>query len=163
MPLRSRHLWLLPVLIAIAVAATLLLLPSRRLRPDRHLSSPEHIPEIVRRALHQRMERHGNDMVDLSWSVVLLKYDVVTSLANRIGNEAPLARSLGDVETPVNAALPARFFDLQDQLIAETKRLAEAAQGGDPDRLATAYSAVTRTCVSCHALYLTAPAVPPGR
>ncbi len=158
MALRSRHLWLVPVLVGIGVAATLLLIPSRRLGRDQHLATPEHIPAAVRAALHQRMERHGNDMVDLSWSVVLLKYDLVERLAGQIAGESPIARSLGDVETPVNAALPARFFELQDHLLAQAKQLADAAHTAEPDRLAIAYAALARTCVSCHALYLTRPA-----
>jgi hypothetical protein len=162
MTLMPRHIWLLPVLAAIGLGAALLLMPARTIRPDRHLASPEHIPEAVRAILHKRMERHGNDMVDLSWSVVLLKYDLVARLARHIAEEAPVSRPLNDVDTPINAALPARFFDLQDQLVMETKQLALAATGGNPDRLAETYSAVARTCVACHALYLTAaaPSVP---
>ena len=81
MTLMPRHIWLLPVVAAVGFGAALLLMPTRTLRPDRHLASPEYIPEIIRTALHKRMERHGNDMVDLSWSVVLLKYDLVARLA----------------------------------------------------------------------------------
>lgn len=157
MPLHIRHLWLVPVLVGIGIATTLLLIPSRRLGRDQHLATPDHIPDAVRSALHQRMERHGNDMVDLSWSVVLLKYDLVERLAARIASEPPVARSLGDVETPINAALPTRFFELQDQLLAQTKQLAAAAQANEPDRLATAYAGVAGTCVTCHALYLARP------
>ena len=159
MIITSRHLWLLPVLAAIGVGAVLLFVPSRSLRPDLHLATPTNIPDVVRTALHKRMERHGNDMVDLSWSVVLLKYDLVARLARHIADEAPLGRPLNDVDTPVNAALPTRFFEIQDQLIAATKQLESAATARDPDRLARTYSSVAQTCVACHALYL-APAPP---
>jgi hypothetical protein len=159
MTMTSRHLWLLPVLSAIGLGAILLFVPSRTLRPDLHLASPTQISEVVRTALHKRMERHGNDMVDLSWSVVLLKYDLVARLARHIADEAPLGRPLNEVDTHINAALPPRFFELQDQLMAATKMLESAATAGDPDRLARTYSSVAQTCVTCHALYLS-PAAP---
>jgi len=159
----KKHIWLVPVLVGIGVGLTLLLAPSKTAQRE-HLATPQNVPAVIRAALSKRMERHGNDMVDLSWSVILLRYDTAAALARRIADEPPVARSLGDVETPANAALPERFFELQDSLRANTRELAEAATAQDPTRVGATYAKVAQTCVACHALYLgtPSPAAPPA-
>ena len=51
--------------------------------------------------------------------------------------------------------LPPKFFVEQDDLSAIARQLAVAAlEGGDDKALADRFSALTRTCVSCHSTYL---------
>jgi cytochrome c556 len=57
----------------------------------------------------------------------------------------------------LNTELPARFFDLQDDLRAAAGQLADEATGGDDQKMAAAFGRLTSTCVSCHSVYLEAP------
>ena len=92
--------------------------------------------------------------IDLMMAVTLLQYDVAKDAATRIEQEPRLTRPVAGGEGDVNAALPERFFVLQDELRTRTKQLREAATRRDDQALATAYGRLTATCVECHSAYL---------
>ena len=63
-----------------------------------------------------------------------------------------LARISGDA-TELASALPATFFDLQDELRAQARTLGDAAEEQNPFHVANAYGRLSETCVRCHATY----------
>lgn len=121
------------------------------------LAEPTWLPEEARALLSSRMERHGEDMTFLLPSVVLLNYRWAEGLTERIAAEPRLARpGVGDADS-LNARLPKRFFELQDEVKARALEVSAAAQARDEARLARTFGELTQTCVACHALYLQGP------
>jgi hypothetical protein len=55
------------------------------------LSKPDYLSELARQLLRRRMERHGRDMTTLMTGVVLLKREVVQSLASNLAAEPRIA------------------------------------------------------------------------
>ena len=51
------------------------------------LTPPSYLPELAREYLHRRMDRHGRDMQELMFSVVLLSREVARDTATRIATE----------------------------------------------------------------------------
>lgn len=117
------------------------------------LQPPADFPNLARAALRTRMQRHGKDMSVLVNAVVLLNRSTVRELAADIANEPRLTRPTPDAMDALNAALPERFFVLQDELRAHAKALAEAATSADDEALAKSFGRMTQTCVSCHATF----------
>jgi hypothetical protein len=118
------------------------------------LSSPRYISPAARMLLDQRMERHGEAAMRLAISVVLLEYEESGQVAKMLSEEATLARpKAGELDT-LNAQLPARFFELQEELRARAGELADAAAKRNDAAMATAYGKLTSACVSCHSVYL---------
>ena len=153
-----RHRTAIAISIASAVVAgSVVLLMPRSLVPDRHLPAPEKLAPAVRAALRQGMARHGHDMTEMVWAVMLLDYDGVGRAAERIAAETPLPRPTAPGANEVNAQLPERFYQLQDQLRAQAVRLAAAARTQGADELTDAYGELSRTCVGCHRIYLEGP------
>jgi hypothetical protein len=73
-------------------------------------------------------------------------------VAGEIYDEPMLARPLGGDE--LNGMLPDRFFTLQDELRARTRRLVEAVVRADRAAVGEEFGALTRSCVACHQAYL---------
>ena len=121
------------------------------------LREPQHLPAAARLILVRRMERHGVDMTQLLWSVLMLNYDEVQKSADQIASEPRLARPLPGGSSELNALLPPRFFELQDQLYATAKGVSEAAQARNDGRIAKAFGNLSQTCIQCHGLYLNEP------
>ncbi len=118
------------------------------------LPPPEHISHETSVEIQARMARHGEVMTNLVRAVVLLDRPTVRRLANRIADEEVIARA-GSARDPKHSALPPDFFTFQDELATDARQLAEAAADGGDDRiLAERFAALTRTCVSCHTVYL---------
>lgn len=123
----------------------------RRLPPRRSL------PPLARSILSQHMENHAFQMNELVWSVVFLEHEETRELAEEIANGPTIARPLPDGQTPsddLSSMLPAQFFDLQDQLHARAKELADAARDEDDAAIAKAWGRLSESCVACHATYL---------
>lgn len=118
------------------------------------LAERESLPEAAREMLSGRMLRHGREMVFLVNSVLLLEYVDVAWLADRIAEEPKLGRPRPNEKDTLNALLPKKFFDYQDDLSAQARGLGEAARKQDDEQLVEAFSALTKTCVGCHATYL---------
>lgn len=124
---------------------------------QRHLPAPEHLPSAARSVLKKRMERHGRDMGELMWAVLLLDYDTTQKLAQEVATEPLLARPLRGDASELNSLLPERFFTLQDELKTHAAALARVAPRHEPEAMAEAYGRLARTCVACHQVYLHEP------
>lgn len=118
------------------------------------LPAPEHVTSETRAELHARMGRHAETMSNLIRAVVLLDRPTIRALASRIAEEEVIARSNKTILERRRLNLPPDFFAEQTALSVAARELAAAADGGDDAALADRLSAVTRTCVSCHSVYL---------
>jgi hypothetical protein len=105
--------------------------------------------------LHERMERHGEVMMLLLVSVLTLHQNDTELLAEQVAAEPKVGRPGPEEKGTLTALLPARFFELQDELTARAHALAEAARVSDNGRIVRAYGQLAETCVSCHSVYLT--------
>ncbi|HEY0883060.1 MAG TPA: cytochrome c [Archangium sp.] len=144
---------IVPLMLTLSCARAV---PSPQTAPpqEMELAEPRWLPEEARALLSDRMERHGEDMTFLLPSVVLLNYRWAEGLTERIAAEPRLARAgEGDADS-LNARLPKRFFELQDEVRARAREVSAAAQARDDARLARTFGELTQTCVACHALYL---------
>ena len=119
--------------------------------------APDYLSEASRARLRQRMARHGEDMSELLRAAVLLQRQVAAAAAKRIATAPKLSRPVVGGEEDVSAALPERFFVLQDALRNQAARVGEAALAADDAKLATAFAALTETCITCHAAYVNPP------
>jgi hypothetical protein len=137
--------------------------PPKPPAPAQNLPVPERIGQETRAEIKTRMGLHATTMQNLVRSVVLLDRPTVRALANRIADEEMAARS-GALREERYPSLPRQFFVEQDELGATARQLAAAAiEGGDDRVLAERFGALTRTCVSCHSVYLHArPDSSPG-
>jgi hypothetical protein len=118
------------------------------------LTEPAYLPETAREYLHRRMERHGRDMQELMFSVVLLTREVARDAATRIATEPRMAKPEQSDEDSLNRALPPRFFVLQDELRDRAQKVADAAKTGTDQQIGAAFAKLTETCISCHSVYL---------
>ena len=98
------------------------------------------------------MRRHAQQLPVLVSEVAVLDYDGVARTAGEIFDEPQIARPLTGDE--LNGLLPERFFVLQDALRTSAREVVEAAARRDSVRLARAFGELTKTCVSCHDVYL---------
>jgi hypothetical protein len=119
----------------------------------RHFQERESLPPLARSILSQRMEAHSQEMTELFWAVVFLEHDAAQETALAISREPSIARPLGDGDD-LSSMLPARFFDLQDELRLGALDVAEAAKKGDDREIARAWGRLSEACVNCHAAYL---------
>lgn len=118
------------------------------------LAAPDYLSEAARTLLRKKMERHGLDAKELMFGVTLLRYDVAEGAAQRIASEPRLVRPTPGGEDDPIAALPERFFVLQDEARMRAQAVAAAAGKHDDKALAESYGLLVQTCVSCHSVYL---------
>ena len=118
--------------------------------------APGQVPSPARIKLSARMTRHGKVMEELVRAVVLLDRPRVEALARRIANDESLSVSSSSIEERRQRTLPPEVVVEQTRLGDVARRLsaAAAADSGDDDDLATRFAALTRTCVSCHSVFL---------
>jgi len=147
-------------LVAGAIAIAIILRPERSISVLPELGTPEHIPPAARAVIRSRMQRHGAQLGTLVSRMVLLDYQGAARTAGEIYDEPTLARPLTGDE--LNGVLPERFFVLQDDLRVEARRLVTAAALGDSSRLVEEVGALTKSCISCHDLYLHGSATSPS-
>jgi hypothetical protein len=117
------------------------------------MPAPEYLPEAARIKLQERMEHHGADMMMLTASVLTLSYEDVTEIAWNVALEPKFSRPGPDSMDTLNASLPLRFFDLQDELADRARALAGAARARDHLKMVKAYGKLAETCVTCHSTY----------
>ena len=117
------------------------------------LRRPGYLPTIARDLLDSRMKSHGRDVMQVSVAVVLLEYDDALAAAQSIADEPGVVRVPAGDDT-LNASLPKRFFDLQDELHARAQDLVGTIKKHDDKAIAVAYSRMTETCIACHSVYL---------
>ena len=118
------------------------------------LEAPSYLSAIARHLLKQRMQRHGDDMLRLVTAVIFLDHETTQRLAADLAAEPRLTRPIAGGADDMNAALPERFFVLQDELRSRALDLAAASRGSDNQKLAARLGELTQTCVSCHSTYL---------
>jgi len=118
------------------------------------LGRPDYLSDLARQILRRRMERHGRDMLHLMTGVVLLRREVVQTIAQELAREPRITRPLPDARDELNSALPEKFFVLQDELRDRAKALEESAKGKNDKELADAFARLTQTCVACHSAFL---------
>ena len=143
----------------VLIASLMLQLPVQAFAPKEKpaepvLGEPDYLPAIARQLLHKRMQRHGRDQTRLVLAVTLLQRDVVKSIAGDIASEPRIVRPIAEGKDDLNAALPERFFVLQDALRLRAKDLAAAATTKDDVGLAKAFGGMVEICVTCHSAYL---------
>jgi hypothetical protein len=126
-----------------------------------HLAEPAALPPAARQILRTKMGRHDLQMRALMSRVVLLDDDGIARAAGEIFDEPALARPLGADE--LNSLLPARFFDLQDELRTRARRLVAASGRHDRAAVAEEFAALAKSCVACHDVYLREPGASPAR
>lgn len=123
-------------------------------RDDQSLGRPEYLSDLARQILRRRMERHGRDMIHLMTGVVLLRREVVQTIAQELSREPRITRPLPDARDELNSALPEKFFVLQDELRDRAKALEAAAKGSSDKELGESFARLTQTCVACHSAFL---------
>ena len=121
-------------------------------------ATPQDLSPLVRSLLKRRMEQHGQDMLRLVKSVVLLDRAQTQRLAAQIASEPRLTRPLPGDADELNRGLPERFFVLQDELRARAKALSADAAKADDGALTARLHELLQTCVSCHRSFLPAQA-----
>jgi hypothetical protein len=146
------------VALAAVVGAAALLRP-RQLAHEQ-LPASTSIPPAAIQAVKSKMGRHEAQMKALVSRVVLLDDDGVARVAGEIFDEPALARPVAGDE--LNGLLPERFFELQDDLRARARRLVIAAGRHDHDAMADELAGVTKSCVSCHQVFVHGGAVRVG-
>jgi hypothetical protein len=134
------------------VALALLLRPSRTIQRGPELPTPERIPPAMRRVIASKMRRHAEQLPALVSKVVVLDYDGAARSGGEIFDEPGLARPVAGDE--LNNLLPPRFFVLQDALRDGARQVVQAAAERNSARLSEALGNLTKTCVSCHDVYL---------
>ena len=118
------------------------------------LDTPSYLNPLARQLLKTRMLRHSNDALALVHAVVLLDHRTAQRLATELASEPRLTRAIAGGEDDLNAALPERFFVLQDELRSRALELAEAAKKSDSVQMSERLGELTKSCVACHAAYL---------
>lgn len=118
------------------------------------MQKPEWIPSEAREMLAARMRRHGEEMMFLVVSVLILSYDSAEQMAEEIAAEPKIGRPGAGESGTINALLPARFFEFQDELRDRADVVSDAAHAKDHMRLVRAYGQLAETCVGCHAAYM---------
>ena len=111
------------------------------------------LDEVVYTARDGALLEVAHDMGELVSAVMVLDYARIQNLAEAIATEPRLARPLAHDATDANAALPERFFELQDQLRGRAGELGSAAASQQAMRIAEAYGQLSQTCVECHATF----------
>lgn len=149
------------------VAAVLLCMGAAPSRPDAGANRP--LPKEIRAFLRSStMNNHGDGLMRLMAAVTLLQYDDIQEAANGIAQEPRLAVvATSELDSP-NAAIPARFFELQRGLRAPARALADAATRHDDAKIGEALGRMVQACVACHSEFLERPApgeapIPPKR
>lgn len=125
--------------------------------PKKGLQPPGYISAKLRRVLQKRMEHHGRAAMGLTIAVVLLAHDDVSELALQIADEPGLARPRDGEADTLNSALPAPFFEFQDQLRLRARELSTAAASRNNGKMNVAFGKLTATCMGCHSAYLNGP------
>jgi hypothetical protein len=116
------------------------------------LATPATIPPAMVQILRTKMGRHDLQMKALVTRVVLLDDDGVARAAGEIFDEPAIARPISGDE--LNGLLPERFFQLQDDLRSQTRRLVIASGRHDRQAVAQEFAELTKTCIGCHEVYL---------
>lgn len=113
------------------------------------LLEPQKVSAEAKNFLKSKMKLHNKDMRDLVLAISTLKYEEAKKAAQGIANAPRLDKSAG-----ASVELPAAYFALQDALRKQAETIAVACEAKNPDDLATTFSQMMRTCVSCHNAFM---------
>lgn len=91
-------------------------------------------------------------MTDLVWAVLYLEHSQVGRIASEIA-EPHLGRTR-EQDDPLRTMFPETYFELERELLARARELADTASTKDANAIASAYGRLAETCVRCHAVYL---------
>ena len=97
------------------------------------------------------MANHTRDMGELVSAIMVLDYRSIARQADRIAGDVSLSRPLTEDATELNSALPEEFFQRQDSLRTDARKLADDARQLDAFRVASDYGHLAESCVQCHA------------
>jgi hypothetical protein len=150
--MKTRAIIASSTVVGVIVALALLLRPSRTITRGPELPVPARIPPAMREVIASKMRRHAEQLPALVSKVVVLDYDGAARAAGEIFDEPGIARPVAGDE--LNTLLPERFFVLQDGLRSGARQVVEAAAERNGARLSEAFANLTKTCVSCHDVYL---------
>ena len=128
--------------------------PGAEAAAQANLPAPEWLPLEAREMLSAGMQRHGEEMMLLLVSVMMLQHEDTELLAHQVASAPRLGRPAPGESGTLGSLLPARFFELQDELQARARAMADAARTKDDSRIVRAYGQLAETCVSCHSVYL---------
>ncbi len=128
--------------------------PGAEAAAQANLPAPEWLPLEAREMLSAGMQRHGEEMMLLLVSVMMLQHEDTELLAQQVASTPRLGRPAPGESGTLGSLLPARFFELQDELQARARAMADAARTKDDSRIVRAYGQLAETCVSCHSVYL---------
>jgi hypothetical protein len=148
---------------AVAVAAIVGVAVFLRPKPvaRNELRPPGSIPPQALSVLRSKMARHDEQMNNLLARVLMLDDDGIARAAGAIFDEPELSRpALGH---ELNALLPERFFALQDELRQHARRLVAASSRHDRPAVAEEFGALSKSCISCHEVYLYETGAPATR
>ncbi len=150
--MKTHHIVLSSTVIGVFVALALLLRPSKTIHRGPEMARAERIPAPARAVIASKMHRHADQLPQLLMAVVVLDYDAAARTAGEVFDEPALARPIAGDE--LNGLLPERFFELQDALRARVRAVVTAAAKRDGTELSNTFGELTKTCVACHAVYL---------
>ncbi len=122
--------------------------------PRGRLKEPDYLSPLARQVLRTKMQRHGDDMLQLVMAVTLLQKERARTIATEIATEPRLVKPIAGGEDDLNAALPLQLFTLQDELRLKAKAVAASAEKGSDKELAKSLGRLTETCVACHSAFL---------
>jgi cytochrome c556 len=123
--------------------------PSKEEKEMARLLEPQTISSDVKTFLKSKMKSHNKDMRDLVLAIATLKYEEAKKFAQGIATAPRLDRASG-----ASVDLPAAYFSLQDSLKKQAESISAACDAKNPEDLAATFSAMMRTCVSCHNAFL---------
>lgn len=109
---------------------------------------------VARQLIRSKMRQHGEQMENLFWSALMLDHESARLLADWIVELPRVSRPTGATDDTLNASFPPPFFTFQDEMYRLAARVRDAASRERDDELARDFSALARTCIDCHALYL---------
>ena len=122
--------------------------PDKNLKRAAKQLKADTVSEEARAFLKLKMKNHSKEMQELSVAVATVKLSDVQRLAQDIANEPRLDSSVGPA-----MKLPARFFELQEELRKQAQALSEAGRANEMSGTLEKYSEVVETCMACHAAF----------
>jgi len=117
----------------------------------------DQLSSTVRRAIGKRMAHHSANLGDLLKAVLILDRDGVQERVKAITDAPKLARPAPGETDTLNAAVPPRFFELQDAMVKRAIAVSDAAKKRDDLQMGKAFGQLTEACVACHSVYLWKP------
>lgn len=106
------------------------------------------VSEESKTFLRTKMKNHGKELQELALAVATVRLPDVQRLAQDIANQPRLDSSSGPA-----MKLPARFFELQDDLRKNAQALSDSAKANDASVTHEKFSQVMENCMACHAAF----------